>query len=302
MSKKLRYRFYPTLLDAFQNYVDSNSIWDKYYGNSETPSLTMEEFHSQKLQDLLDNINRVEHDPSEAAAKGTCLNEIVDRLVLKSNPTESDVIVKSVHDIDTCISAIKNRVFDPNRSNVENNEISYVRAQELLDKIRQPFIYASVDGFAFYFDIQFCKEIANYFHGCLCQYRTSASLPTSKGDVELYGYIDYVRMKSIFDLKTTKSYAFGNYVKYNQRHAYPYCMETSGMMAEVRDFEFTVYQLSGGTQRSPLITGKQNKEVYTYSRKQSTEILTANCERLIDFIQDHADQIDKSKTKIFQDR
>lgn len=302
MNQQPKFRFYPTLLDSFQNYVDSDSIWDKYYGNSETPSISVEEFHEQKRQDLLDNINRAEHEPSEAASKGTCLNEIVDRIVMGKSPSDSNVIVKTIKDLESCQDAIKHRVYDPNKSNEENEQMYVVRAQELLEKIRQPFIYASVGGFEFYFDINFCKEVAKYFNWCLCQYRTSAILPTSKGDVELYGYIDYLREKSIFDLKTTKSYAFGNYAKYNQRHAYPYCMEESGMMAEVRDFEFTVYQLSGGTSRTPLITGRQNKEVYTYSRKQSVEILTENCERFIDFVNDNMDLIDLSKTKIFQDR
>lgn len=301
MSQQPKFRFYPTLLDSFQNYVDSDSIWDKYYGNCETPSISVEEFHDQKRQDLLDNINRVKHEPSEAASKGTCLNEIVDRIVMGICPSDSEVIVKTIRNLESCQDAIKHRVFDSNKSNEENEEMCAVKAQELLEKIRQPFIYTSVDGFEFFFDINFCKEIAKYFSGCLCQYRTSAILPTAKGDVELYGYIDYLREKSIYDLKTTKSYAFGNYTKYNQRHAYPYCMEESGMMTEVRDFEFTAYQLSGGTSKTPLITGNQNKEVYTYSRKQSIEILTQNCEKLIDFIHDNMDQIELTKTKIFND-
>ena len=296
MNQMPKYRFYPTLLDSFQNYVDSDSIWDKYYGNSETPSISIEEFHDQKRQDLLDSINRVEHEPSEAASKGTCLNEIVDRIVIGKSPTDSKVVVKTVKDLETCIAAIKHR------GENQRQEGYAIQAKDLLELVRQPFIYARVDGFEFYFDINLCKEVAQYFKGSLCQYRTSAVLPTCKGNVELYGYIDYLREKSIFDLKTTKSYTFGNYSKYNQRHAYPYCMETSGMMAEVRDFEFTAYQLSGGNSRSPLITGKQNKEVYTYSRNQSVEILTDNCERLIDFVNDNIEKIDLSRTKIFKDR
>ena len=296
MSQQPKYRFYPTLLDSFQNYVDSDSIWDKYYGTSEDPSISVEEFHDQKRRDLIDNINRVEHESSEAAAKGTCLNEIVDRIIMKQKSSESNVIVKTVKDFDTCVGAFNSVVKD------ENSEDASELAKETITRINQPFIFASVDGFRFCFDIAFCKEVANYFSGCLCQYRTSATLPTSKGEVELYGYIDYLREKSIFDLKTTKSYSFGNYSKYNQRHAYPYCMEESGMMSEVRDFEFTAYQLSGGNSRTPLITGKQNKEVYTYSRSQSVEILTENCERFIDFINDNISEIDIEKTKIFKDR
>lgn len=291
-----KYRFYPTLLDSFQNYVDSDSIWEKYYGHSETPPFTLEEFHDQKRQDLIDSINRVEGVYPEAAAKGTCLNEIVDRIILNRNPT-NDVLVKSVKDLDDCVSAFSLAAKSEN-TKVERME----RAKEWYRKIGQPFIYASVGGYDFCFDIGLCREIAKYFDGCLCQYRTSAILETSKGEVELYGYIDYLKERTIFDLKTTKNYTFGNYAKYNQRYAYPYCMEDSGMMKEVREFEFTIYQLAGGNSRCPLITGKQNKEVYTYSRKESIEILRQNCERFIDFINDNISEIDLETTKIFKDK
>lgn len=292
-----KYRFYATLLDSFQNYVDSDSIWEKYYGHSETPPFTIEEFHDQKRQDLIDSINRVDGVYPEAAAKGTCLNEIVDRIILNRNPSESEVIVKSVKDLDGCVEAFSLAAKSEN-TKVERME----RAKEWFRKIGQPFIYASVGGHDFCFDVGFCREIANYYKGCLCQYRTSAILETGKGSVELYGYIDYLRERTIFDLKTTKSYTFGNYAKYNQRYTYPFCMEKSGMMAEVREFEFTAYQLSGGNSRNPLITGKQNKEIYNYSRKQAEEILRQNCERFIEFINDNMNEINFETTKIFKDK
>lgn len=294
---KSKFRFYPTLLDAFQNYVESDTIWEKYYGNSENPSITAEDFHDQKLQDLFDSINRVDGVYPEAAAKGTCLNEIVDRIITNQNPSDSEVIVKSVKDMDDCVDAFLLAAKSEN-SKVERME----RAKVWFTKIGQPFIYASVGGYDFCFDVAFCKEIAKYYEGSLCQYRTSANLETCKGLVELYGYIDYVKERTIYDLKTTKSYTFGNYAKYNQRHAYPYCMTKSGMMEEVREFEFTAYQLMGGNSRNPLITGKQNREVYTYSPKQSEEILRANCERFIDFINDNMDKINLETTKIFEDK
>ena len=293
MMQQPKYRFYPTLLDSFLNYKDSDSIWDKYYGVSENPSVSAEEFHDQKRKDLLDSINRIEHEPSEAAAKGTCLNEIVDRIINKQTQTDSKVKVKTIRKREDLLDIFK-------LDGTKDAECIELR-KEYFERIDLPAIYASVDGFEFFFDVVFCQEIANYYKGCLCQYRTNAILPTSYGGVELYGYIDYLREKTIFDLKTTKNYSFGNYAKYNQRHAYPYCMEESGMMSEVRDFEFTVYQLSGGTMRNPIITGKQNREVYTYSRNQSIEVLTQNCERLIDFVQDNIEEIDFSRTKIFKE-
>lgn len=101
------------------------------------------------------------------------------------------------------------------------------------------------------------------------------------------------------DLKTCKNYTFGDYAHYNQRFAYPYCMITSGMMTEVQDVEFTAYRLTGGNSRNLLISGVQNREVYTFDMKQSVEILTENCESFIDFINNNIENINRNTTRIF---
>ena len=284
------------MLDQYCNLCNSDAIWEKYYGMSETPQCTAEEFHEMKYQELIDRINGVRTPSTESQAKGTCLNEIVDCIIKRKATPGGGVFIKTVRSMDDYLTIAYAKAKPETEE--EYAQVKKV-AQELLVKIGKAFIYASLDDFEFFFDIDFCKSVAEYYHDCICQFYTSANLETPRGIVELHGYLDYFRMKSIFDLKTCKSYAFGNYTHYNQRFAYPYCMIKSGMMTEVQDVEFTAYKLVGGNSRSPLITGEQNREVYTFDYKQSVEILTENCVGFIDFINSNIENIDRSKTRIF---
>ena len=84
------YRIYATLLDAFWGYLNSDVIWDKYWGWSENPPHTPEEFHEQQFQELINCINRKPFD-SEAADKGTAFNELVDALIENRKPNGMDV-------------------------------------------------------------------------------------------------------------------------------------------------------------------------------------------------------------------
>lgn len=294
--KQPSYFFSPTLLDQFCNLCESDSIYEKYYGNSENPQLTAEDFHEQKYQELLDRINGVKSPTTEAQAKGTCLNEIVDCIIKRKACPSGGVFIKTIR----CLDDYSEILLSLAKPMLKQDEEAIIKqARETLARIGKAFIYARLEDFEFFFDIDFCKSIADYYSNCICQFYTSANLETSKGIVELHGYLDYFRRKNIFDLKTCKNYSFGNYDKYNQRHAYPYCMITSGMMTEVQDVEFTAYKLVGGNSRNPLIVGEQNREVYTFDYKQSVEILTSNCERFIDFINNNIENIDRSKTRIF---
>lgn len=78
--KQLQYRFYATLLDTFQSYLDSDKIWDKYWGNSATPPHKPEEFERLQMQAVIDRINRIPFD-SDAADRGTVFNEIIDCII-----------------------------------------------------------------------------------------------------------------------------------------------------------------------------------------------------------------------------
>lgn len=85
-----KYRFYATILDAFWGYLNSDVVWEKYWGWSENPPHTPEEFHELQFQELIDRINRKPFD-SEAADKGTAFNELVDALIENRKPKDMTV-------------------------------------------------------------------------------------------------------------------------------------------------------------------------------------------------------------------
>jgi hypothetical protein len=78
--KTLKYRFYATLLNSFSDYLRSSEIYQQYWGFSENPEKTEEEFEQSQFQSLIDTINRVPFD-SEPADKGTAFNEVVDCII-----------------------------------------------------------------------------------------------------------------------------------------------------------------------------------------------------------------------------
>lgn len=80
-----KYRIYATLLDAFGQLERSEAIWEKYYGFSEEPPCTPEEFREKLEKELIDRVNRVPFD-SEAADRGTAFNEVVDALIEGRKP------------------------------------------------------------------------------------------------------------------------------------------------------------------------------------------------------------------------
>lgn len=89
-SQQPKYRFYATLLDAFTDYLSSDTLWEKYWGWSDNPPHTPEEFQEKQFGELIDRINRVPFD-SEAADRGTAFNEVVDALIERRKPVGMDV-------------------------------------------------------------------------------------------------------------------------------------------------------------------------------------------------------------------
>lgn len=90
MKKPLKYLFYATLLDAYQDYLDSDKIYSEYWGFSENPPHSEEEFHEKKRLELIDRINRVPFD-SEKADRGTAFNEIVDCIILGKKSEKMEI-------------------------------------------------------------------------------------------------------------------------------------------------------------------------------------------------------------------
>lgn len=295
------YAFSPSLLDAYQRMVDTK-VEDFFYQDEtgawhlnwneaeESLHYSEEEVDALLKQEFIDKVNKVPTPPSEAASKGTAFNEIVDCLVKKCKPSNEGIIIKTIRRGSDLYEARK-------KGDIEHNDLDAMRpiCEAEFAKIGVPFIYAAIDGFEFFFDKDFCLEAAEYFKNCICQYYTKGLLETSKGVVELHGYIDYLRQDRLYDAKTTKRYAFGDFQKKWQRYTYPFTLIESGMMNEVNSFEFTIYLLKGGSSRTPLITGTQYKEVYTYDHEQARRMLTQQCERLIEFLEDNKELITNMK-------
>lgn len=278
------YKIYPSLLDKFQSFVettaedyfyqDEHGNWHKNYNESTGEyHYSDAEVHELAKKELIDFINRV-RSVSEAASKGTAFNELVDALI--TNKKSEVLETKKVY-------------YDVN-GNILMSELPL--NQQIFKLVG---VEAKLDGFSFIFDINLIKEAAEYLKGSLNQVYTSARIETKYGEVELYGYIDELRKNVVYDLKTTKKYEFGKYKKYWQQHVYPYCLVESGACTDIDYFEFTCYQLSGGTEKTKLITGKKFPEVYKYQHEYSKGLIKAQCERLIEFLEENFESITDKK-------
>lgn len=260
------FRIYPSLLNKFDDYVNAEVLWNDFYGSSDDPAITLEQYEEKMEQELIDAVNRVPF-ISEAASRGTALNALVDCIIEDRHPNEKEPIVVVIPD----------------------------------KGLNEPLaLEAHLDGFTFPFDYGLCTEIADYFKGAICQYLCKANLDTAFGVVELYGYADYILRNKVFDLKTTSKYSFGKYERGYQKDLYPYCLIESGEMDSVESFEYTVYQLSGGNSRTPFIQGTQYKEEYTYNHETSKKRLCDGCEGLIAFLLSNQDKI-TNKRIFYQD-
>ena len=200
MSKPLSYLFYATLLDGYQNYLSSSEIYNKYWGFSDEPEFSEEEFEQKQFQSLIDRINRVPFD-SEPADQGTAFNEIIDCIILKKKSKRMEV------------ESIKQ----------ENVIIAFK---------------ATYNEREFIFPAELCFEFANYYNGSVPQVRTEAVLPTKYGNVLLYGDMDEVMPTAIHDIKTTKNYTVGDFRDHWQHIVYPYCLNQNGN--SVFDFEYNI--------------------------------------------------------------
>lgn len=250
------YRITPTLLNKWTELVNADRDWETYYGSADEPSLSSEDYYKKKEQELIEAINRVPF-TSEAASKGTALNELVDCIVDKRKPRE-DMVVERVYEQDGC----------------ENTNVVALRAE--------------LDGFSFIFDVNLVRQLASYFKGAICQHRCEAVMDTSFGPVILYGDADYILRDVVYDLKTTSKYsAYGKFEEGWQKDLYPWALIESGEMEGITGFEYTVVPLSGGTATSPLITGEIKSEWYDYSHGMATRRLRQALEAFLPWVEEH---------------
>lgn len=260
MNRQPNYCFYATLLDKYESYINSSRIYNEYWGFSENPPHTEEEFQEIQRLSLLDTINRVSF-KSEDADRGTAFNEVVD-CIINRNFVE---IQKGVflHNGDKTVSVI-------------------------LDEKQE--VISCLNEFTFQFPIAMCKEFANYFKGAMTQVMTEGTLSTRYGDVLLYGYIDELMPFSIHDIKMTKRYSVGKF-RHNWQHiVYPFCLHQQGNL--ISDCEYNVAQIN------ILKSGffyEIFKEHYSYLEERDLPRLQAQVEGLIEFIEAHKDVITDKK-------
>ena len=236
-----KFKFYATLLDAFTNYLRSNVIWEKYWGFSENPPHTPEEFKEQQFQSLIDTINRVPFD-SEAADKGTAFNEVIDCMI-------------------------------------ENRKSDKVQVKRLLSDMADGSqnligLRAIYNNRQFDFPIAICREFANYYKGALTQQYVQAILPTCFGPVLIYGFIDELMPMSVHDIKTTGSYYVGKFKDHWQHMVYPYCLMQNG--SDVRLFEYNITDFKSSYTESYTFVPERDIPILTAHCEELIRFLNDN--------------------------
>lgn len=241
--RQLKYKFYATLLDAFTGYLKSDVIWGKYWGFSENPPHTPDEFKDLQFQHLIDTINRVPFD-SEAADKGTAFNEVVDCLI-------------------------------------ENRKSDKVKVEKILsDDGTTVGLSATYNNRQFVFPLSLCREFANYYNGALTQQRVEAVLPTCFGNVLLYGYIDELMPMSVHDIKTTGSYYVGKFKDHWQHMVYPYCLMQNGN--DVRLFEYNITDFKSTYTESYTFVPERDMPILTNHCEEFIRFLNDNRDLITD--------------------
>ena len=236
-----KFKFYATLLDAFTNYLRSDALYEMYWGFSENPPHTPEEFKEQQFQSLIDTINRVPFD-SEASDKGTAFNEVIDCMI-------------------------------------ENRKSDKVQVKRLLSDMADGSqnligLRAIYNNRQFDFPIAICREFANYYKGALTQQYVQAILPTCFGPVLIYGFIDELMPMSVHDIKTTGSYYVGKFKDHWQHMVYPYCLMQNG--SDVRLFEYNITDFKSSYTESYTFVPERDIPILTAHCEELIRFLNDN--------------------------
>lgn len=229
----IKYNIYPSLLIKYQELLDYEYLYNEYWGNSDDPKYNLEEFYLIQEANLINSINRVPFE-NEAASCGTTFNEIVDCLIENRKSSREDCIIKSKKD---------------------NNGNTVIEAR--------------IHDFVFDFDLQLCRETADYFTGSIPQYLAKAVMSTDYGNVLLYGFADEWVSSQMFDIKTTGKYSWGKFEKGWQRHVYPWCAIESGDATEIESFTYYVIEWAYQRKGEPLKAKGVYLETYTYNHEES---------------------------------
>ena len=256
--ESVKYNIYPSILDAFQDYLNSEDVWLRYWGGSDEPSMSLEDFEQKQFSGLIDKINRVPiaWEDSEKVDAGTTFNEIVDCLILNRNSDKMQIV----------------KEFD----SLDENKVVAIRA-----------IY---NGRSFQFPLTVCREFSDYYKGAIPQVYTEAVLQTKYGSVKLYGYIDELMPTSIHDIKVTGSYEAWKFKDKWQRVVYPYCINENG--SNITDFEYNI--LLYKATKAGYNTYEVFAEYYNYT-DDDKDRLTVFVEQFIEFLEENRNLITDKK-------
>ena len=190
-------------MNAFSNWLNSSDIYEQYWGESEAPEMTQEEFESKQLAELVAMINREPQPPNEAADRGTALNDILDALQFGRE-------VKTQYEL--------------------AGEGQYYRAR--LNGFEFKFDASLVHSLCLVFNTALPQ-----YH-LECEMRTGKG-----DKVILHGYPDYIFPTMIWDLKTTNKYSGEKYRNNWQRFVYPVAAMLGGAMTRCETFTFYALEM-----------------------------------------------------------
>lgn len=230
-----RYRISPSLLQGFSRWLDAGDTWQRLWGNSAEPSKTCEEYEEECRKELLAYLNREPQEPSEAADRGTCLNEVIDRL----------------------------------------NGATPIGEVQIEDDVQGGVYVCKLHGFTFRFDRAFVQSLALMFKTAVAQAHLESTYTVmgmdAHGDDEpaevvLHGYADYVFPTMIWDLKTTNRYECEKYAGGWQRHVYPVAAMDAGLMLECESFTYYALEMR---ETDGVLFGKPFTETYDVNVDES---------------------------------
>lgn len=185
MEQAIKYRVYPTLLDAYSRYLRAEELHDRRWGFADDGAAVPDFDPRTAVDELIGRINRVKFE-SEAADRGTAFNWLIDEL-----NTERAAEVRCEVD---------------RRCRMQRNYL------------------VEVNGSTFKFKKGDIDAIAARYATALPQIYIERPLETSRGTVLLYGYIDELFIDHVVDLKTTTRFEVNKY-RHNWQHiVYPYCL------------------------------------------------------------------------------
>jgi hypothetical protein len=129
-----------------------------------------------------------------------------------------------------------------------------------------------VQGQRYYFNAKLLQQLVKKLEGSTAQVYTETLIRANGKDVLVYGYMDYLHVDKVVDLKHTSNISLGKYRNGMQRHVYPICLFNSG--AKVNTFEYLI------TDGESIVS-----EPYEVDLMESNSRIAVTCSMLIEFIE-----------------